>query len=224
MVTKQKNPNTPELWDKRLFETNEILLHSPYYIDKLRRVADFLKNKNGRILDIGFGAANLERLILASDTKLKLYGIDFSSRAVMRANRELKGTFILAKSQKLPFRKSFFDFLVMLDVLEHIPSQESGRVLSEISRVLKRGGNFIISIPLNEDLAKMNNEGTNFNKHLREYTPKILKKELSLVGFGVLGWEFIYAFRNFYFLKNLAVKIFPNFRKPNLLIVYAIKK
>ncbi len=69
----------------------------------------------------------------------------------------------------------------------------------------------------------MNREGTNFNRHLREYTPRILERELDLSGFRVLRKDFIYAFRNLYFLKNLIAKIFPDFRRPNVLIVYSKK-
>lgn len=224
MILKSQNPNTSELWDERLFETNDLLLHSSYYVDKLRKVAGFLKNKKGKFLDIGFGMGNLERKLLKDRTKLKIYGVDFSPKAVARAKKELKGNFLVAKSEKLPFEESFFDYVAMLDVLEHIPPSESKKVLGEVNRVLKKGSNFIISVPLNEDLEKMNNEGTNFNRHLREYTPRILEQELRLAGFKVLGQDFIYAFRDFYLLKNLVIKIFPNFRKPNLLIAYTVKK
>lgn len=224
MIRKPDSQNTPEFWDKYLLETNRKLLKSPYYLDKLGKVSEFLSGKRGKFLDIGFGMGNLERKILDNTTTLKIYGTDFSPKAVAKAKKELKGKFVVARSQKLPFKKSFFDFVAMLDVLEHIPAQESNRVLSEINRILKRGGNFIISVPLNENLAEMNKKGTNFNRHLREYTPEILEDELKLAGFNVLNRDFIYTFRNFYFLKNLVVKIFPNFRKPNLLIVYAIKK
>lgn len=218
------NPNTPKLWDKRLFDTNEELLRSPFYIDKLNKVYRFLKNQKGNFLDIGFGAANLEKKILSRGTNLQIYGIDFSKKAVENAKKSFAGSFYVAKSQRLPFKNSFFDFVVMLDVLEHIPEVESKKVLGEIRRVLTDKGNFVLSVPLNEDLQKMNKEGTNFNAHLREYSSRILEDELKKSGLETFKKEFIFAFSNYYFLKSLIIKMFPNFRKPNLLIIYARKR
>jgi ubiquinone/menaquinone biosynthesis C-methylase UbiE len=218
------NSNTPNLWDKRLFETDKELLGSPFYLDKISRIGKFLKNKKGKFLDVGLGMANLERWLLDRESQLKIYGVDFSPKAVLYAKKKLAGKFVVAKSQKLPFKKSYFDFAAMLDVLEHIPRGESKKALGEINRVLKKGGEFVVSVPLNEDLETMNRNRTNFNRHLRQYTVRILVRELQLAGFKVLKRDFIYAFRNFYFLKNLITKIFPNFRKPNLLILYVQKK
>lgn len=217
------NPNTPRLWDKRLFETNEELLKSPYYMDKINKVTSYLENKRGKFLDIGFGAGNLERSLFTDNTKLQIYGIDFSHKAVASAKKKFKGNFLVGRSQKLPFKKETFDFVAMLDVLEHISENESKTVLGEINRVLKRGGHFIISVPINENLKKMDRDGTNYNKHLRQYTPELLEKELNSSGFHILKKEFIYAFRKNYILKTAFVKLFSSFKKPNVLVVFSRK-
>lgn len=212
------------MWDKRLFEINEDILDSPYYIDKLKRVAGFFKNRKGKFLDIGFGAGNLERLYLVKYEKIDLYGIDFSPKAVKSARKNIKGRYTLAKSQKLPYKNNFFENAAMLDVLEHIPKIESSRVLNEINRVLRTNAFLVISVPLNEDLEKMNRDGTNFNEHLRQYTSSILEKELVRAGFKVVKREFIYAFRTNYYIKNVFIKLFPYLKKPNVLIIFAQKR
>jgi len=48
-------------------------------------------------------------------------------------------------ARDLPFSQSSFDGVICLDVLEHI--LEDSQVVSEIARVLKPGGYFLISVP-----------------------------------------------------------------------------
>lgn len=223
MANKVVNKNTPQLWDQILFEKDQELLGSPYYKDKINKVFKFLKNKKGKLLDIGFGMGNLEKKIISSGSKINLYGIDFSSKAILRAKKELRGNYFVARADRLPFDKSFFDFVVMLDVFEHISKTDSKKVLSEIVRVIKKDGYFVISVPLNEDLKKMNKEGVNFNAHLRQFTAEKIKKELKLSDLVVFKKDYLYAFKKHYFIKSLFLKLWPNFRKPNVLIVYGKK-
>lgn len=220
----RNNPNTARLWDKMLFENGTVFKQSPFYIAKINKVSKFLEKEKGNLLDVGFGAGELENKLLDLKTKLNIYGIDFSQRAVKVARKTLKGNFQVSRAQRLPFKNSFFTNVVMLDVLEHVPKNESKKVLDEIYRVLRNNGNFVVSVPLNEDIKKMNKEETNLNRHLRQYTFPILKKELSISNFEVLTKDYIYPFAKFYNFKTAITKIFPKIRKPNLLIVYLIKK
>lgn len=224
MKKKVKNPNTRLLWDELLFKWNSNLLNSPYYLDKLNIVYKIIKKYRGNFLDIGIGVGNLEKRILQSNLNLNLYGIDISARAIKHVKKEIKGGFYISNILKMPFKNNFFDVAAILDVLEHIYRRDNKRALKEVHRVLKKNGGLIVSVPLNEDLIRLNKEGKNLNKHVREYTFDILKKELEGNGFEVKSEEFIVAFKKNYFIKNLIIKFIPNLRKPNLLIVHAIKK
>jgi len=53
----------------------------------------------------------------------------------------------------MPYRNQYFDRVLLLDVLEHIPFMDQRSALREIHRVLKPGGIFIATIP---NLAHMN--------------------------------------------------------------------
>lgn len=217
------NPNTPALWDKILVVQNKELLESSFYLDKIGKVTAFLQSKNGKFLDIGFGSGNLEREVVKQGLDLEIYGIDFSPQTVARAKKTIKGSFYVANIYKLPFKSGYFDVVAVLDVLEHIEPSKTKKAIMEIGRVLKKGGSLVVSVPLNENFKKLIKEGKNFNAHMREYTPHILEKELKSNSFKVEMIEFIYAFRNFYKLKTFVAKLFPGFRKPNLMIVFAKK-
>lgn len=219
-----KNPNTPQLWDKLLFLWNDNLLSSPYYLDKLNKVCGFLKQYQGNFLDIGMGVGNLEKKILDSKLDLNLYGTDISSKAIEQVKKEIKGNFFVSNIYNMPFANNFFNVIAVLDVLEHIYKKDNKKSLKEISRILKKNGGLIISVPLNENLSKLNKTNTNHNKHVREYTFDIIKKELEAIGFFIKTKVFIIAFKKNYYLKSVFVRLIPNFRDPNLLIVHAIKK
>ncbi len=223
MPKKLINKNTPHLWDRLLFEIDDTMLASPYYLDKIKKVIRFLRNKKGNFLDVGFGMGNLEKNIVLNNIPLNIYGIDFSRKAVERAKKLFKGNFFIQSAQKLSFKSLFFDVVTMLDVYEHISKKDSENVMDEINRVMKVDGSLVISVPVNEDLEKMNKEGINFNMHVRQFTPKSLKEELTKSGFKVMKKDFLYAFNMHYFAKTLITKIIPGIRKPNVLIMYAKK-
>ena len=47
----------------------------------------------------------------------------------------------------MPFDDDYFDVVTMLAVFEHIAPERLGNVLKEISRVLKKGGMYIMTTP-----------------------------------------------------------------------------
>lgn len=72
---------------------------------------------------------------------------------------------IQADARDLPFSGSSFDIVVCLDVLEHIV--EDALVASEIYRVLKPGGRFLISVPEDPKLWSSHDVAVN---HVRRYS------------------------------------------------------
>ncbi len=51
----------------------------------------------------------------------------------------------VAPGEKIPFKDGFFDVVVMTDTLEHV--QDDKKTISEVHRVLKKGGILVISTP-----------------------------------------------------------------------------
>jgi SAM-dependent methyltransferase len=52
---------------------------------------------------------------------------------------------VFGDAQKQPFRSSSFDTVLMMDVLEHLPTPD--QAISEICRSLKSGGRLILQVP-----------------------------------------------------------------------------
>lgn len=100
-----------------------------------------------------------------------------------------------------PFNNNSIDEIVMYQVLEHIPLYNVGNILSEISRVLKKDGIFLVCVPDIKETAKLLAEsktdeeedwairlvhGTQRNKwshHYCGYTFRTLKNTLMKFGF-----------------------------------------
>jgi 2-polyprenyl-3-methyl-5-hydroxy-6-metoxy-1,4-benzoquinol methylase len=109
-----------------------------------------------KILDIGCGAGR-HTCVASRLEKVTVIGSDISFKDVREAQKRITeeeqmglqgGGFwatLVSDITVLPFPDGFFDMVICSEVLEHIPDQESA--VKEIIRVLKAGGNLIVSVP-----------------------------------------------------------------------------
>lgn len=109
----------------------------PTYIAKLEAVRGWLDRAPAgeRVLDAGCG----EGVIVEEYAgRLAIEGIDpnYASARVRTASLDA-----------LPFPDATFDRALCLDVLEHLAFEEQPRALDELFRVLKSGGQLLVSIP-----------------------------------------------------------------------------
>ena len=95
-------------------------------------------------LDLGCGTGEMMKLILQQNADKSLYGIDLSEKMLEVAKEKLgnRVNLILGDSEQLPFSDSFFDVVYCNDSFHHYPAPD--KVLSEVCRVLKPGGIFVM--------------------------------------------------------------------------------
>ena len=165
--------NSEIFWNRKIREDTASASRDNITKQKIKIVSSYLIGRRGNMLDVGVGYADLEKLLKKNNPKPKIYGIDISGYAIRQANKLEIGKFKKGSIFKITFEKEHFDFVCALDVLEHISPPQTFNALKEINRVLKQGGEFIASVPLNDDLEKMVKNRTNPNGHLRVYTPDI---------------------------------------------------
>lgn len=102
-------------------------------------------SKSNNILEIGSGQG-FNASVLAKNKNNKVYGIDLSKEDILISRKRYPGiTFHRMSAEKLIFQNNCFDEVYALDVLEHVDNLK--KVLSEVSRVLKKNGVFKINIP-----------------------------------------------------------------------------
>ncbi len=217
-----KNLNTDSFWSSHFSEPFD---PKKGYMAKDREylICRLIKRNPGRLLDVGFGRGGLE-VLLAGNKNIDIYGIDISSVAVERARKFLRGRFRRGNVLNIPFRNGFFDIVVALELMEHIPPSITFKVLKELKRVLKKDGLLVISVPLNENLKEMIKKGENPSGHVRVYTPGLISAELKIAGFKIKEKVFLYAFRSMYYFKKLLQRTILRKRwEPNNIIIIAGK-
>ncbi len=165
-------------WHKKSWPERAILgWHSDFIMGHhLARYqfAQKLINPNDLVLDAACGSGFGSQL-LAQKAK-KVYGIDRSWQTLLLArfkHKEKNINFIKMDCQQLQFKNNFFDKVISLETLEHLPDSE--KFLKEVVRVLKPGGIFIVSTP-NVFLS----QGEMNPWHLVEYNVAELKDLLKL--------------------------------------------
>jgi SAM-dependent methyltransferase len=131
----------------------------------LHRLLDNAERSGDRVLEIGCGTgANLRE---QRSRWVSVVGIDLEMRALAYC-RDLAAVQADAMAA-LPFADSTFDAVVMLDVLEHLA--DTGALVREINRVVRKGGAVVIMVPAGPELWSYWDE---MHGHQRRYTKAAL--------------------------------------------------
>lgn len=211
------NPNSPDFWNKKIRSVKQIGDDDYITRDRINRIARIICN-NSVVLDIGIGYGFLEAELTRLSRFLHIIGVDISREAVVRARRNFRGEFLVSRSNNLPFGNNCFDYVCLLEVLEHLYEDESKLSLLEAKRVLKRNGRLIVSVPLFDKVFFGHPSG-----HVRQYEPKTIFEELSKSGLEIVSLKYLFAFSSFYKIKSIISEVF-HIKQPNNLIIVARKK
>lgn len=214
----KKNPNTPEFWDKQLITLSRIPGEDYITKDRISNIARIIPNENIKLLDVGAGYGFLES-DLEDKENIKLYCIDISFKGIIKLKRRYVGEFIVGSSKELPFQKDTFNYICLLEVLEHLYYEEGKYTLLEVHRLLKPSGHLIVTVPLYDRVIRVHP-----SRHLRMYTPAKIITEIESAGFKVTYTKSLFAFKRNYLLKNFINKLFNIKKKPNNIIILARKK
>ncbi len=99
--------------------------------------------RGARVLDLGCAFGYGTRFLC---NRYDAYGHDLSSAYIDRARRSVpSAAFTCGPANIVPYPDDFFDGVVLLDVLEHVPDERA--VLDEIARVLRSQGRLVLSVP-----------------------------------------------------------------------------
>ncbi len=150
---------------------------SPYWGEHAARYHFALPRIGGKVvLDIavgtGYGLGILRR------SAKQIVGVDVDPVAVEAAKGECgpNASVMLADGLSLPFANESFDAVTSFETLEHL--YERKQFLSELRRVLKPGGELILSTPNANYTMPVNGKPSN-PFHIFEYKPEELREELA---------------------------------------------
>jgi len=161
---------------------------TPYTLDAyfarravLESLVESLPNFSGTVLDVGCGQKPYRSLLLAPPSRASKYlGLDLEA---LRYNNNPEVTW---DGRRIPLPNGAVDSALATEVLEHCP--EPLQVMSEVARVLKPGGFFLLTVPFLWPL-----HDAPYDEF--RYTPFSLERLLSQAGFQQIsvralgGWD-----------------------------------
>lgn len=167
------------------------------HISRYKSVTQATKSKV--VLDIASGAGYGTKLI--SESAKLVYGIDYSKEAIAYAEKNYCAENIVYKvgdAHNIPLDDNSIDVVVSLETIEHL--KDPKKFISEVKRVLKKDGQFIVSTPNDDEYI----EGNEF--HLHEFD---LKELQTLITNNFSNAEFYYQ-GSYFGAGVFSQKIFEN--------------
>jgi 2-polyprenyl-3-methyl-5-hydroxy-6-metoxy-1,4-benzoquinol methylase len=153
------------------------------YYSTIARLLIMKYNLSDRILDVGCSSGQLVGAF--HSLGVEAFGIDISREMICESPNELRDYLINLDitGKKLPFMDGYFELIVLLDVIEHIPLSVLENVLNELRRVLKANGIIYISTP---DPLMCKLLGYSDPTHVSVYAKKFWIEQLGNCGFQYL--------------------------------------
>lgn len=170
---------TADVWKDRIYKDRGRQGFFEYF-DKQYRfdyVLEMISSlKCGRVLDIGCGAGQLLPHLVKTGHQVD--AIDISEKMVELSQRLCpKAVVKVGDCEKLDYYDRSFDLVVAMGVLEYLPDEY--QMMSEVARVLKPGGTFILTIR-NRRCALVRLRNAFSNVHSKEHFVDFLIKPGSL--------------------------------------------
>ncbi|MFC1995553.1 class I SAM-dependent methyltransferase [Chloroflexota bacterium] len=121
-------------------------------------IGKFTLRNDDKVLCVGVGTGNEISYILEMNKNVRITGVDYSSTALRKAHRKAlrlgkEIELILMDARHLDFTAGSFDKVLCLHVTDFIGESED--VTNEIFRVLRDGGQFVITYPSDKEGPKL---------------------------------------------------------------------
>ena len=136
-----------------------------------------ISNKNAKIIDIGSGVSPI------TPFPSRTLFIDLEEEAV-RYLKEQGLNSITGDITNLSLPTGSVDMIFCSEVLEHIPDYKTA--LKELSRVLRKDGGIIITVPVHMNYWMQDDE---FVGHFRRFDPRTLAKDIESAGLRLVAQE-----------------------------------
>lgn len=126
-----------------------------YQQKRIKRISEFiyLTKKPGLWLDMGCGVGQFINQIIQSKgnstvgTETSFNTLKKASFLLNKLSYNKNYCLVNQDSMELPFKDNAFDYILSADVIEHVGYDKQKKVISEMYRVLKKGGYVIIHTP-----------------------------------------------------------------------------
>ena len=173
------------------------------YLSLLNKTKNLIKPFNGqKILDAGCGDGRF--CYELRNENIEIYGVDFSERAINFAKAFNPKAKLFVKDLKnldLPHK---FDYIVLIETIEHFIPNDIEKILKNLSKLLKNDGKLIVTVP-SKNLPLIKKHYQHFDE---ESLVKILKSYFNII--NILGYS-RKGFKRYLFiiLRRIGFLMFP---------------
>jgi SAM-dependent methyltransferase len=142
------------VWQHFQNEAPEIFQQADGRIRFLVRQLQRTTRTGDKVLNVGVGNGLFEEL--AIQLGMDVYSLDPDGESIARLNEDLgmKGQAKVGRLESIPFDEESFSAVIVSEVLEHLSDDALEKALSEIHRVLFRGGLVMGTVPAREKLSE----------------------------------------------------------------------
>lgn len=160
---------------------------NPRGMDRARRLILRKVGQGQRVLEVGSGDGETSRLLARQGNAV--VSIDISRVALETARKRVAGEgldlrYEYGDARALNFASDTFDYVVSEHFVEHLSPSDLLVHLTEVQRVLRKGGCYLISTP-----SRLWNGRRSVGFHLRVYTLEELCQVVEQAGFAVTWLE-----------------------------------
>lgn len=154
-------------WDGQRFSQQLSWSWGYRYLGGILLVIDQLRGIEFQsLVDIGCGDGRFLREAARSFPKTGLLGLDYSARAIALARAMNPGLQYRAVNILEESLTSQFDVATLIEVLEHIPTQDVPAFLAAVAATIKPGGWLILTVPHRNKPVE--------SKHFQHFDTKLL--------------------------------------------------
>lgn len=120
-------------------------------ISLYKRLLNLGLKENSKVLELGCGVGIFTKLLVKKVSKGIVEAVDLSGKSVAVAKQELKNKknvhLDVADVVKYQPKNSAFDFITLMDVIEHIPLEQHGELFGNLARICTDQTRIAINIP-----------------------------------------------------------------------------
>jgi ubiquinone/menaquinone biosynthesis C-methylase UbiE len=138
--------------------------------------------KGKKVLDVGAGTGRLSIMLAAAGAEVT--SIDVSEKMLKELNRKnRKIQTVVGEAENLPFEKEFFDVVTAAFLIVHL--KDPTRFFDEVYRVLKNGGQFIVTNINQKDPPRIKTKEGEIVIESFYHRPERIKEILESLAFGI---------------------------------------
>lgn len=154
-------------------------------LEILKRYVGESADGTRRILDVGCGTGTMLTYLARFGSA---EGVDIDTEAIEYCRARGLKQVSQSAADSLPFANDTFDLVTALDVVEHIDDDLG--VLREVRRVLRPGGQLLLTVPAYRFLWGRQDE---INLHKRRYVAREVRERLQASGYEVQRLSYMNA-------------------------------